>query len=86
MEYIKEKNRIYSREEAGKIVAEITFTKTEENDYVIDHTFVDESLRGLGIASHLVQMAVEQIHNQKGNVRATCPYAVKWLEKNKSHL
>ena len=82
MDFIKEKNRIYVQNEQGKILAEIDFENLEENVYNIYHTFVDESLRGQGIASKLVEEAVKEIKAQGGTVQATCSYAKKWLEKN----
>ena len=66
--------------ESGEMVAEITFPQTAEHEYTIDHTFVDESLRGQGIASKLVQAAVDEIEGRGATVRATCSYAVRWLE------
>ena len=83
MNFITEENRIYMNDDAGKLLAEITFPKTGDNEYTIDHTFVDDSLRGQGIASKLVQAAVDEIGSRGAEVKATCSYAVKWLEKNK---
>lgn len=83
MEFIKEENRIYYRNENGIIVAEINFREIERGLFNIDHTFVDESLRGQGLASKLVEEAVKEIKNRDGQVVATCSYAKKWLEKNK---
>ena len=83
MEFIKEENRIYYRNENGIIVAEINFREIERGLFNIDHTFVDESLRGKGLASKLVEEAVKEIKNRDGQVVATCSYAKKWLEKNK---
>ena len=34
------------------------------------------------IAGKLMEAAVEQIREQGGNIRATCSYAVVWLDKN----
>lgn len=84
MEFIKEKNRIYKTDENGKVIAEITFPETEKNVFCIDHTFVDDSLRGQGIAGKLVEAAVSEIENKGGKVTATCSYAAHWLEKNKN--
>lgn len=83
MEFIKEQSRIYAEDNSGKVIAEITFPKVGE-DYCINHTFVDDSLRGQGVASKLVEMAVEEIRSAGGKVTATCPYAVRWLEKKSS--
>ncbi len=82
MDYQHEPHRIFAQDEQGNLLAEITFPERTEGVYVIDHTFVDDSLRGQGIASALVNMAVEQIKSQNGTVEATCSYAVRWLEKH----
>lgn len=81
MNYIIESNRIYAKDDTGKVIAEITFPN-DGNTYCIDHTFVDDSLRGQGIAGQLVKMAVEQIQKFGGSVTATCSYAAHWLKKN----
>ena len=78
----REETRIYSLNEDGKLVAEITFPMTAPGIYTIDHTFVDPSLRGHGAADALVRAALEQIKKNGGQVEATCSYAVKWLEKH----
>lgn len=80
MEFIKETNRIYATNEEGKVVAEITYPETEEGVCTIDHTKVDESLRGQGIAGKLVEAAVIEIKAQNKKVAATCSYAQKWID------
>ena len=87
MKYIIDQNRIYANNEDNKIIAEIDFEKVDENTYNIYHTFVDESLRGQGIANELVTRAYKEITEvRKSKVTATCSYARKWLEqKNKSN-
>ena len=74
-----EANRIFQTNESGKTVAEITVPETAPGVYTIDHTIVDDSLRGQGIAGKLVQAAVDEITARGGEVQATCSYAVKWL-------
>ena len=83
MEFIKEDNRIFLKDENAKIIAEIEFEEVEKGIFSIYHTFVDESLRGKGIATKLVQEAVNEIKSRNGTVQATCSYAKKWLENNK---
>ena len=83
MEFKKEENRIYIDNENGKIMAEIEFEELDKNKYNIYHTFVDESLRGQGIASKLVEAAISEIKARGGEVQATCSYAKAWLEKHK---
>lgn len=81
MEYITEKNRIYLVKD-GKEVAEVTFPE-RDGIYVINHTYVDDQLRGQGIAAELVRRAVEEIEHRGGQYKATCSYAQLWLARNR---
>ena len=78
-DFIIEESRIYLNDEMGSMIAEVTFPETSPGVYTIDHTFVDGSLRGQGMASKLVEAAVKEIQKKGGKVEATCSYAVKWL-------
>ena len=82
MDFIKEENRIYAEDKNNQTVAEVTFYEIEDGIYNIDHTFVDDSLRGQGIGSKLVQEAVDTIKKKGAEVQATCPFASKWLQDN----
>ena len=73
--YITEENRIYLPDENGNILAEIDFEKVDEKTYNISHTFVDDSLRGQGIGSELVEKAITYLSEKWYRVTATCPYA-----------
>ena len=82
MNFIKEDERIYLEDTDGKVIAEIEFKEIENGIFDIYHTFVDESLRGKGVASSLVQEAVKIIQSKNGKITASCSYAKKWLEHN----
>lgn len=82
MEFKKAENKIYLEDTKNNIIAEIEFEEIEKGTFNIYHTFVDESLRGQGIASKLVEGAVKEIKARNGKIQATCSYAKKWLEKN----
>ena len=75
--YITEENRIYLPDESWNILAEIDFEKIDEKTYNIFHTFVDDSLRGQGIGSELVEKAITYLTAKWYQVSATCPYAKK---------
>ena len=81
MEYITEKHRIFVMDN-GEEVGEVTFPE-RDGVYVINHTYVDDRLRGQGIASELVRRAVEEIERRGGRVEATCSYAALWLARNR---
>ena len=57
-----------------------TFIK--ENVFDISHTFVDESMQGRGIAAQLVRRAINEINRRGGEIRTSCSYARKYVEKN----
>ena len=82
MDFKYENGRIYLENDNGDVVAEIEYEEIESGVYNIYHTFVDDSLRGQGIASQLVKEAVKTIESIGGKVEATCSYAKHWLEKN----
>lgn len=83
MEWVRLPHSIKCKNENGRILAEITFPEYQPGIYTIDHTYVSDELRGRGTAAELVQRAVDQIHEQGGEVRATCSYAAQWLQKNR---
>ncbi|MDR0357082.1 MAG: N-acetyltransferase [Clostridiales Family XIII bacterium] len=86
MEYTKDTNWIYATDGAGNVVAEVTFPNVEDGIVAINHTFVDESLRGRGIANELISEAYDAIKGSGKKAVLICPYAVKWFaerpEKN----
>lgn len=81
MEFITETDRIYAKDSAGKLIAEVTYP-TENGISIIDHTYVDSSLRGEGIAGKLVKLAADTILAQGNKIAATCPYAVRWFARH----
>lgn len=84
MEWKIEKHQI-RYEEAGKVLAEITFPYyiEEEKVYEFDHTFVNPSLRGQGIAGTLVEKAIAEVKGQGGKILPTCPYVKTWFTRHK---
>lgn len=76
-DYITDENRIYLPDKNWNILAEIDFEKVDDKTYNISHTFVDDSLRGHGIGSELVEKAITYLTEKWYKVTATCPYAKK---------
>lgn len=64
----------------GKRVAELTYARNAPDRVTLDHTFVDPSLRGRGVAKQLVDAAAEWARRTGTKLAATCPYASKVLE------
>lgn len=82
MELKRGNNRIYAENQEGKVIAEITFPLVEEGICEIDHTIVDASLRGQGVADKLVQAAATAIKQDKLKAKVSCSYAQKWFAKH----
>lgn len=81
MDFITEKDRIFATDASGNVIAEVTFP-TENGISTIDHTFVDPSLRGQGVAGTLVKLAADKILADGNKICATCPYAVTWFQRH----
>lgn len=77
----RETGRISARDESGKLLAEVTFPD-RDGAAEIDHTFVDPSLEGRGVAGQLLQAAADALRAEGRKVRPTCSYAVRWFEKH----
>lgn len=56
-------------------LAEITFVYTGDELVIIDHTLVDESLKGRGIAKQLVAKVVERMREEGRKIIPLCPFA-----------
>ena len=78
MELRHEPGRVFAEDAAGNLLAELTFP-VKNGVAELDHTFVDDSLRGQGVAGQLVAAAVEQLRAEGMKARPTCSYAVKWF-------
>lgn len=83
MDYIYENHKIYINDEAGKLIVNATFPFIDEGVVVVDHTYVDPSLRGKGIASQLMFEVYKHIKKLGYKAVSTCPYAVVWFKKHK---
>ena len=81
MNYITEPDRIYATGPGGKIIAEVTFP-TRNGVASINHTYVDSSLRGQGIAAELVKRAADKIISDGHKIMPTCSYAIAWFKRH----
>lgn len=73
---------IQYKNENDEILAEIDFPKTGEKEITITHTYVADSLRGMGIAKELVESVLAHAKKNGLTIRATCSYAKHYFEKN----
>ena len=82
MEFKHESNRIFLENEDGKTIAEVTFPEVSDDKVNIDHTFVDGSLRGQGVADKLLTELAAELKSKNKKALPTCSYAVTWFEKH----
>lgn len=83
MKFITEKNEIYVLNNENRKIVRATFPFIKDNVINVDHTFVDPSLRGQGIASTLMKEVYNYAKEQGYTAVASCPYAVAWFKKNR---
>ena len=69
------------RNEEGGRVAEMTYFNSGDSAFTIDHTEVDPSLRGQGVAERLLDEAVRHARDNKLKIHATCRFALKKLQR-----
>jgi predicted GNAT family acetyltransferase len=71
-------------ERDGARVAEMTYRRLHVSGILIDHTEVDVSLRGGGVARQLLDAAVSWARRNHIKISATCSYVVVQLSRDKS--
>ena len=68
-------------EEDGALLAEMTYTNPDPEHMIIEHTQVDDELKGQNVGFSLVTHAVEyaRLHNQK--IMPVCSFAKAVFDK-----
>lgn len=75
---------VYMIDNTEKGVLEFRINGKEVDIY---HTYVDDDLRGKGIASKLVELAFDYFDKNNYGVKCSCSYAKSWaLKHNKKIL
>ncbi|MGE0349342.1 GNAT family N-acetyltransferase [Hydrogenophaga sp.] len=68
----------------GQRLAEMTYSRTSPTLIIIDHTEVDESLKGQGAGRQLLDALVAWARETRTKVIALCPFAKAQFEKDAS--
>jgi predicted GNAT family acetyltransferase len=76
-----ESEGVFYLEENGEPLAEMVYTK-EEDRMVIQHTEVDESLRGKNVGFQLVEQGVEYAREANLKIVPLCEFAKKVIESH----
>ena len=78
MPFILTENRIAYVQEV-QLLAEATFPEFAPGVVNIDHTFVDEALRGQGVAAQMMERIARSLRETGRTAIPTCSYAKKWF-------
>lgn len=70
---------VYMIDNTEKGVLEFRINGNQADIY---HTYVDDDLRGKGIASKLVEMAFDYFDENNYEVKCSCSYARNWALKH----
>ncbi|MCW6665569.1 N-acetyltransferase [Aerococcaceae bacterium NML160702] len=83
MEFTREANGFFLYDDAHEMIAEITYAPTDDPNIVEgNHTYVNPSLRGQGVADKLLDALVEAMRAEGKKIRPTCSFIVKRFEEN----
>lgn len=84
MEFRTYKNRIVLVDDEEQALAEIDFPAMEEEPGTVEitHTYVDESLRGRGLAGKLMTRLIAYLERNQLKAWPSCSYAVDWFAKH----
>lgn len=83
LEENQKNGRAFLAQEGGT-KAEMTFTKPNDRFIIIDHTEVDDSLRGQGVGRKLLTEIVTYARKNEVKIMPLCPYAKSVFDKDES--
>lgn len=64
-----------------KEIAEMTFSRIGQDKATINHTFVDSSYRGQGLADKLLDLTVKKLTEEHRKIIPICSFAAKKLNR-----
>lgn len=68
----------------GKRLAEMTYSIAGTALIIIDHTEVDETLKGQGVGRQLLKVIVEKARKESLKILPLCPFAKSVFDKDES--
>ena len=69
---------------SGQRIAEISYVWSGEHKIIANHTWVDDSLRGQGVARQLLDVLVAFAREKNLKIVATCSYVDVMFRRDKS--
>lgn len=68
----------------GQRIAEISYVWSDESTIIANHTWVDDSLRGQGVAKKLLDVLVQFARDKQLKIVATCSYVEVMFKRDQS--
>ncbi len=75
------KKGMFFVEDAGKIIAQMTYVWAGDTKIIIDHTEVDEQLKGKNMGKQLLEKAVAFARTKNLKIMPLCPFAKSVFDK-----
>ena len=85
MEIKEEKERFVLLNDEQEEAGEMTWSNAGPEIMIIDHTFVDPTYRGKGLAEKLVAAGVEKARKEGKKIIPLCPFAKKEFEEKSEY-
>ena len=85
MEIKEEKDRFVLLNDEGAEAGEMTWSNAGSEIMISDHTFVDPTYRGQGLAKKLVAAGVEKARNEQKKIIPLCPFAKKEFDQKSEY-
>lgn len=79
MRFVCNSNEIMILGDEDELLANVTFPSVSKNIVNVNHTFVDYSRRGKGLAQKLMEELVKNLEATNRKAIITCSYAKKWF-------
>lgn len=76
-----EETRVIAAED-GQELGEMTFVRSSDQFYIIDHTGVYDHARGRGVGQKMVEAFVSQARSEGRKIVPLCPFAKAQFDKN----
>ena len=68
--------------DAGQVLGEMTFSRARDDLVIIDHTEVDDALRGKGGGARLFHGMADWARSTGTKIMSTCPFANSMFERH----
>ncbi len=80
----KHKGEFFILAEDSIRIAKMTYFWNSTNVFSIDHTWVDNSLRGQGVAKQLFDAAITFAREKNAKIIPICSYAIVMFQRDKT--